>query len=130
MGHFPKDFLWGGAVAAHQLEGVRMNQTMWSFARINASALSDQTLVPMDDAAYRYHEQTGLSLTAYTSQAKGYFPRLAAGEALPKELTDVYGGEENARRLDFLRRTSDETGLSVAALTLLYFTKQPFPATV
>lgn len=113
---------------AHGLQGMRVNQTMWSFASIQKDKLSDQTLVPLDEEAYRYHQASGLNLMAFTSQAKGYFPRLHEGEKLPPDLTLVYGSSRNEEKLAFLRRASERTGLSIAELTLLFFLKHPFIA--
>lgn len=117
-----------GYAAAHGLAGIRMNQTMWSFASIRKEGLEDQTLVPLDRAAYDYHCATGLNLTAFTSQAKGYFPRLAGGEALPQSVTQVYDTPINQRKMAFLVKTRAQTGLSIAALCLLFFQRQPFCA--
>ncbi len=117
-----------GYAAAHGLEGIRMNQTMWSFASIRKEGLEDQTLVPLDRAAYDYHCATGLNLTAFTSQAKGYFPRLEAGEQLPPSVNAVYDTAVNQRKMVFLQKTQAQTGLSIPALCLLFFQKQPFSA--
>lgn len=114
--------------AAKGRRPIRCNQTMWSFAGIRKAGLADQTLVPMDAEGFAYHARTGLNLMAFTSQAKGYFARLAAGEDLPQSMTDVYGGASNARRFEFLQRAGRESGLSIAQMSLLFFLNQPFPA--
>ena len=114
--------------SAHGLQGMRCNQTMWSLATICKEKLADQTLVPLDQAGYDYHCASGLNLMAFTSQAKGYFPRLEAGAVLPKDVTDVYGLDVNARKFELLREISGRTGLTMAELSLVFFMKHPFTA--
>ena len=113
---------------ANGLAAPVVNQTMWSFASIVQPKLDDQTLVPLDEAAYRYHCETGMNLMAFTSQAKGYFARLAAGEALPEGVRKPYDCPANAEKLAFLKACGAETGLDIAGLCLRFFDRQPFTA--
>lgn len=113
---------------ANDLASMVCNQTMWSLASIHKDKLADQTLVPLDQAGYAYHQDTGLSLMAFISQAKGYFPRLAAGEVLPKDIIDVYGSSSNKRKLLLLKQMSTKTGLSLTELSLIFFLNHPFTA--
>ena len=117
-----------GYAAVHGLQGMRCNQTMWSLATIRREGLADRTLEPLDRAGYDYHRTTGMNLMAFTSQAKGYFPRLEAGEALPPDMLAVYGTPVNAAKLEVLKGISRKTGLSMAELSLAFFLKQPFVA--
>lgn len=112
--------------AAHGLQGITMNQTMWSFASINKPGLDDDTLVPFDADAYKYHSECGMNLTAFTSQAKGYFARRDAGEALPTSVTNPYGLPANDRKYEFLKKCREETGLDMGALCLRFFDRHPF----
>lgn len=114
--------------SAHGLQGMRCNQTMWSLATIRREGLADQTLEPLDRAGYDYHCASGMNLMAFTSQAKGYFPRVAAGEAVPRDMLDVYGTPVNAAKLEALKAVSRRTGLTLAELSLVFFLKQPFVA--
>ena len=113
---------------ANGLQGIALNQTMWSFASIAQEGLEDQTLVPLDRAAYDYHCVTGMNLMAFTSQAKGYFARRDAGENLPPDVLRVYGTPANDQKYAFLKKCRDETGLSIAALSLYFFYRHPFAA--
>jgi aryl-alcohol dehydrogenase-like predicted oxidoreductase len=64
----------------------------------------------------------------YSSQANGYFQRLAAGKQ--GEIKEVhrrmYGGRTNEGRLARVQGLSRETGLSITAIVLGYLLAQPF----
>jgi len=71
---------------AHGLAGFVGDQMMWSLAAPEPAALSDKTMVPMDQALWRYHRETGLAAIPYSSQAGGWLqkePRAAPGRAQP-----------------------------------------------
>ena len=116
--------------AAHGRRPMACNEPMWSFATIRKAGLGDQTLVPFDAEMHRYHCETGLGLMAYSSQAQGYFSKMASARAdgTPFPPHPVYGGEENETKFAFLQDLAKKTGLTFNQLTLLFFAKQPFCA--
>lgn len=111
---------WAGFVA---------DQMMWSLAAVDAAALPDKTMVPMDAELKQYHLATGLVAIPYSSQANGYFQRLAAGQKhqIKEGQRRIYGSRINDRRLQRIQQLSAATGLSITAIVLGYLLAQPFP---
>lgn len=109
------------------LQGFSAVQPQWSLAR--QEVLEDDTLVRMDEAEYAYHKQTGLPVVPFTSQAKGFYFKLAAGgeQALSKKAKERFLSPRNMRSYEILCEISARTGHSVGALSIAYLTSQPFP---
>ena len=110
--------------AAHGLKGFAANQPKWSLARCLLEP--DDTLVQMDGEMARWHRETGVVCTPYTSQAKGYFMKLQDG-TLTGKACERYDAPENRAIYEKLLALSQQTGLSIGALQLAYLTSQPFP---
>lgn len=109
---------------AHGLHGFEANQPMWSLAKCIKEY--DDTLVQMDSELWEMHRQENLMCTPFSSQAKGYFMKLANGTLSPKA-AERYDGDENRAIYARLCALSEETGLSIASLQLAYLTCQEFP---
>lgn len=116
------------AAEKNEFKGFICNQIMWSMACINVDKLDDPTLVTMNDDFMKYHNETGLSLMAYSSQAKGYFSRRYAGEKLPDSITALYNNTLNEKIYKYLCKLTTETGFTIGQLGLGFFLKQPFTA--
>ncbi len=106
---------------------------MWALAAVDPGRLADPTLAVMDDEMYRYHCQSGLLAMPYTSQAGGYFMKMAAGLGTAPtgggRVTNPgnpYDLPANQIRLERIRRLSGETGLSLTQIVLGYLLSQPF----
>lgn len=112
---------------AHQLKCFSVNQLMWSLARINKEAIPSD-FVKMDRDIYAYHKNNSMAAMCFSSQAKGYFSKRAAGKQLQKNVVDTYQNEENDRIYTELLDLQKRTGLSMTELSLQYFTRQEFPA--
>jgi aryl-alcohol dehydrogenase-like predicted oxidoreductase len=115
--------------ATYGLPGFVGNQLRWSLALPNPSALFDPTTTTMDAAMKVYHQQSGLAAMAYTSQARGFFSKLAnsSREKLPETLKREYLNPENLTILTRLTELAAEKVLSVGVLALAYLVSQPFP---
>lgn len=113
--------------AAQGITGFVANQMRWSLAVLNPDAGGDPTTVAMDGITEEYHRRTGLAAIPYSSQANGYFQKMAAGEELRPNQQKVYGMPENAARLERVEQLARETGLSISQIVLAYLTNQPFP---
>src|SRR5258708_9428063 len=87
--------------ASKNIQGFSANQPMWSLATPNLDQLSDKTLVAMDSDATAFHGRTGMAVIPYTSQAQGFFTKLAAsGRAgLSASVSKAYYNETNVRRV-------------------------------
>lgn len=108
--------------------GFVCNQLMWSLADICFDNLSDKSFVLMDAPTFAFHRETQLGAIAYIGLAKGYFARRHSGAELPPRTQAVYGLPENDRIYARLRELSAAYGLSMTALSILYFAAQPFAA--
>ncbi|PPG00872.1 hypothetical protein C5E06_18335 [Pseudoclavibacter sp. RFBI5] len=66
--------------AARGWTGFVVNQPSWGLARPLETALPTG-MVAMDGTMHRFHEQSGLPASPYSSQSKGYFSRWRRGPA-------------------------------------------------
>jgi aryl-alcohol dehydrogenase-like predicted oxidoreductase len=109
--------------------GFAADQMMWSLAAIDYAALPDKTAVAMNGELRQFHLAGGMAATPYSSQANGYFQRLAAGTAnkMDEGQRRVYGSAANAARLARVQQLAANTGIPLTAIVLGYLTAQPFP---
>lgn len=114
--------------AAHGLPGFVADQMLWNAARLDANALPDKTMVAMDDALYRYHEETNLPAIPYSSQANGILHKLALGnvEAIRANQHLIYPPGSNKRRALAVKTLAEELDVSFTAIVLGYLQSQPF----
>ncbi len=109
------------------MQGFSAVQPQWSLARQELK--EDKTLVYMDSEMYAWHSETGLPVVPFSSQAKGFYFKLAAGgaDSLSPKARDRFLSPRNMRSYEILREISARTGYSVGALSIAYLTSQPFP---
>jgi aryl-alcohol dehydrogenase-like predicted oxidoreductase len=117
------------AASAHALMPFVADQMFWNLAVVEASSMGDPTLVAMDEPLYRYHRETGLAAIPYSSQANGFFHKMAQGQvdALTPLHREMYLHAENLARFQRADRLSRETGLTMTQIILGYLLSQPFP---
>lgn len=112
-------------VAGHRgWAGFAVNQPGWGLARSTPEA-SSGGMVSMDEAMYSFHERSGLPVSPYSSQSKGYFSRWRNRPADP--VVKQFGGERNrsiARRLDDL---APAFGIPATELSVAVLLASPFP---
>lgn len=113
--------------AAQGIRGFVANQMRWSFAAINPAGVGDPTTVAMDDETYAFHQQTGLAAIPYSSQAGGYFQKLAEGREVRPGQQKVYDSPANRQRAQRVEQLAGASGLSVSQIVLAWLTNQPFP---
>ena len=114
--------------AAHGLQDFSANQMLWNAAICDYEAIGDPTIVQMDPDLWQYHQQTGLAAVAYSSQANGFFNKLAAGreQAIGLGTRRMYNSSENLVRLARMQELSKRTGLTITQIVLGYLLGQPF----
>jgi aryl-alcohol dehydrogenase-like predicted oxidoreductase len=114
--------------AARGLPGFVADQMLWNAARLDNAALPDKTMVAMDEALYRYHEETGLAAIPYSSQAHGLLHKMAAGNsaAIRASHNAIYPPVANQRRALALQTLAEELDVSFTAIVLGYLQSQPF----
>lgn len=89
----------------------------------------DYSLTSADSATVAMHKKTGMLMTPYSSQAKGFFTKLdtLGPEGLSEKARRRFYKPENIEIYERLKKTSALTGVSVGALALAWLTSQPFP---
>jgi aryl-alcohol dehydrogenase-like predicted oxidoreductase len=116
--------------AARQgMQGFVANQPLWNIGVVDYGAVGDPTLATMDTVMWQYHQQTGLAAVPFSSQANGYFNKLAEGRTgdIKPNTERIYGGPANQQRFQRIQQLSRETGLTVTQIVLGYLLGQPFP---
>ena len=111
----------------HGLVKICANQPQFSLAP--QYLVEDVTLRQMDSNMYAMHARNMMPCVAFSSQSKGYLAKIAAkGEgALNDKVRRRFHTPENMALLERVKAVSEETGLSVAAISLAWLTNQPFP---
>lgn len=105
------------------------SQAFWSMATANPGAFaSDHALI--DAAALQFYAAHAMPVVAYTSQARGFFSKAAAGgvDGLKPELRAAFENAENLARLQRAKVLALELGVTVSAITLAYLTSQTVTA--
>lgn len=107
--------------------GFSADQPQWSLAR--QVVCGDPTLVQMYDELKEFHRSTGIPVVPFSSQAKGFYSKLAQGgvESLNPKGLERFAFDENIRKLPVVERIAASHGVSVGAVALGYLTNQPFP---
>lgn len=115
------------AARAHGLVPIYADQPQFSLAR--QVHIEDPTLVQMDAELHALHVQTGMPCVCFTSQAKGFLSKMAAGgeAALSDKAKRRYLCAENLALLERTEEIARRRGISVNAAALSYLTGQPFP---
>lgn len=104
-----------------------VSQIQWSLALCTSESWGDDTLVCMTDAEYAGYRDAGIPVMAFSPQGKGFFSKYIAGgrEALSEKVKARFLNDVNLRRAEKVRRLSEQTGLTPAALVLTYLTCNP-----
>ena len=112
---------------AQGLHGFVANQPMWNLAVPNRANMPDPTWDILDDDGLAFHRQTGLPLMAYTSQAKGFFTKLAEGRLKAGDI-EWYDNPANHARMSRVQELAQQHSVTISAVVLAYITSQSFPA--
>ena len=91
--------------------------------------MEDPTLVQMDAELHALHRETQMPCVCFTSQAKGFLAKMAAGGevALSDKAKRRYLCAENLELLERTREIARTMDVSVSSVALAYLTGQPFP---
>ncbi len=112
---------------AHGLTPFFANQPQFSLPV--QTKPDDPSLVQADAEMIKLHRETQMLMTPYSSQAKGFLAKLDAQgpEALGDKTARRFLTIENLAIYERCKRVSLETGLSVAALGIVWLCGQDFP---
>jgi aryl-alcohol dehydrogenase-like predicted oxidoreductase len=113
--------------ARRGLQGFIANQLLWNIGVVDLAG-GDPTIVAMDPALWVYHRRTGLAAIPFSSQANGFFNKLAAGQtaAIKPHTRRIYCNPENQLRFQRIQQLAQETSLSITQIVLGYLLAQPF----
>lgn len=106
---------------------ICVSQINYSLAETTPERLNDDTLVCMTDFEYSAYMDMKLPVMAFSSQAKGFFAKLAAGEGLNSKITGRFLTEKNLKRFERVKEVASQTGLSPSAIALCFLTCNPLP---
>lgn len=112
---------------AHRCHSFVANQPMWSLAQPNAAAFGMPGLAAMDDTMFAFHQQSGWAVVPYTSQARGFFQKVAAHgpNGLSERDRQAYWNEPNARRVTVVQQLAEEHEATPSQIALAYLLQQP-----
>ena len=110
----------------HQLRPFVASQIFWSLAVPNPTTVKwDQAA--MDDEAEAFYPTAGMSVHAYTSQAKGFFSKANAGgvESLKPALRQAFENDQSVARLRRAQHLANQLGIPLSAIILAWVTSSP-----
>lgn len=112
---------------SHGIHPLDADQIQFSLAR--QTIVEDPTMYQMNAESYRMHLETDMPLMAFSSQAKGFFSKLAdMGEAgLSPKARRRYLHPENLAIYDRILEIQRQTGLAAGSIALAWLIAQPFP---
>lgn len=108
------------------MEPIRISQINYSLAHSSVETFGDNTLVCMDTNEFRWYKKHDFPVMAFSPQAKGFFAKLAKGDAANNLPEGQYAGPANLARLAKVKQLSEQTGDTPAKITLGYLNSQPF----
>ena len=114
---------------AHGCQGFVANQPMWSLAQPNPAAFGMPGLAAMDTAMFAFHQQSGWAVIPYTSQARGFFSKVAAQglAGLSERDQKAYWNAVNERRTTLVQQLADTYNATPSQIALAYLLGQPVP---
>jgi aryl-alcohol dehydrogenase-like predicted oxidoreductase len=111
--------------------GFIANQPFWSLGCQRAKPSPINGLVKFEADAYRFHRETGLAVVPYTSQANGFFSKLALPRAQqPADLAQHdYHTPPNLAAGKVVVELAAAKRVNPSAIVLAYLWSRPFPVT-
>ena len=112
---------------SHKIQGLSGVQNLWTLASVGAP-LGDPTCVVSTQHDIQYYRESGLPLFAYTSQANGFFTKLAAtgADSLPDHVKNTYLNQRNLHKLEVVKELASKYQCTINDIVLAYLTSQDF----
>ena len=112
--------------AANGLRGFTFSSPNLSLAKAREPFWTG--CVSADEETCRWHEQEGLPLLSWSSQARGFFTGRFTPEVRDNaDLVRVFYSDDNWERLARAKRLAEEKGVTAIQIALAYVLGQPFP---
>jgi aryl-alcohol dehydrogenase-like predicted oxidoreductase len=110
-------------------QGFIASQPLWSLGCAQARPPADPGLVKFDAAAWRFHRETGLAVVPYTSQARGFFTKLALppGQQPADLAQNEYHTPPNLAAGRVVTELAAARRVAPSAIVLAYLWSRPFP---
>lgn len=112
--------------AENGLEPIRISQINYSLAHASTDILGDDTLVCMDTKEFAWYRKHNFPVMAFSPQAKGFFAKLAKGDAATNLPESQFASTANLARLARVKQLCQQTGTPPAVVPLGYLNSQPF----
>lgn len=110
-------------------QGFTASQPLWCLGCAQARPPADPGLVKFDAAAWRFHRETGLAVVPYTSQAKGFFTKLALppGQRPADLAPHEFHTPPNLAAGRIVTELAAARRVAPSAIVLAYLWSRPFP---
>ncbi|MBJ6362330.1 aldo/keto reductase [Paenibacillus sp. GCM10012307] len=83
--------------------------------------------ISVDEETLQWHEQSGLPIFSWSSQARGFFTgRFTRDDHSDADLVRVFYNDENWERYDRAQKLAEQQGVSTIQIALAYVLNQPF----
>lgn len=106
--------------------GFAAVQPFWGLAEPNAEGAAAQGYGQYYEDGLRAAHEAGLPMAPYAGQSRGFFTKLAEGEAgLRDDLKAMYLNDANRARLKTVQALAAKHGVSINEIVLAYLTSQP-----
>ncbi len=114
---------------SHGLKGFAASEIKWSLAETSPFFKDDPTLVEMNEDELEFYQNNDLKVTAFASQAKGFFSKYEKG-TLDGKSKERYWCDKNIARYVAAREIAQKRGVSIAAVVIAYLISQKNPVTM
>lgn len=112
--------------AQHGLVGFTYSSPNLSLAKAIEPYWTD--CISVDNETLAWHEQTGLPIFSWSSQARGFFTgRFTKEDRSNKDLVRVFYNDENWERYRRAEQLAKEKGVETIQISLAYVLNQAFP---
>jgi aryl-alcohol dehydrogenase-like predicted oxidoreductase len=112
----------------HGLKGFVADQILWNLGVPSKLPYGDPTCGFMDEERFVVHEETGMAVVPYQSQAFGMFHRMLNKtlDKLKADIRDMYRMPETIIRFNRAQQIMDKTGFTMTQVVLGFLLSQPF----
>lgn len=109
--------------STHHLRPFVASQIFWSLAKPNPGVVAWDH-ADMDEEAEAFYATAGLSVHAFTSQARGFFSKAAVNglDSLKPQLRQAFENPTNLARLERAKSIARDFGTTVTAVVLASIT--------
>lgn len=108
------------------MEPFRVSQINYSLAHSSTDTFGDPTVVCMNLREFKWYQRNQFPVMAYCPQAKGFFAKLARGDAAKNLPEGRFTSTANLARLARVKQLSEKEGYPPAVIPLGYLNSQPF----